>query len=246
MAQHCNSCLIEVCAEYSNNAYAKDIEGVFIEDATTDCQSFVATKDSDIFITGQGTTTLKDWYHDFQIWRTKVDYLEDTLIHSGFIKQYESIRTELHDTIRSLIETNSYKRIICTGHSLFGAIATIAALDCALLYDLPVSCVTFGSPRVGSRKFSRLFNKLIDTSYRCVRFKDPITFTPLPGRFKHVRGGIHFGKELSFNVPLFNFCGCRVAHHNMTDYLEFIRNINQKKEAAKQNDANIIMMDTLA
>lgn len=229
MAKHCDTKLIELCAEYANNAYSKNIEGAFIEDKDTDCQSFVSSKYDDIIISGQGTTTIKDWYHDFQVWRRKVDYLDNTLVHSGFMKQYESVRTRIHLEIVELMQKQNYKRIICTGHSLFGAIATIIALDCAIRYDIPVCCVTFGSPRVGSKKFSKLFNKLVNTSFRCVRHKDPITFTPLPGRFKHVRGSIHFGKELTFNVPLYNAFGCKVSHHDMCDYLEFIKNINEKK-----------------
>lgn len=229
MAKYCDTVLIELCAEFAYNAYTKDIDGVFIENKETDCQSFVSAKGDDIIISGQGTTTFTDWYHDFQIWRTKVEYLDNTLVHSGFIKQYDSVRTRIHLEIVKLMQEKDYKRIISTGHSLFGAIATIAALDCAIKYDIPVSCVTFGSPRVGSRKFSKLFSKLVTTSFRCVRHKDPITFSPLPGRFKHVRGGIHFGKEITFNVPLYNVCGCRVSHHDMDDYLEFIKDINEKK-----------------
>ena len=240
MAKYCDTELIELCAEYAYNAYTKDIDGVFIENKETDCQSFVSAKGDDIIISGQGTTTFTDWYHDFQIWRTKVDYLDNILVHSGFIKQYDSVRTRIHLEIVKLMQEKEYKRIICTGHSLFGAIATIAALDCAIEYDIPVSCVTFGSPRVGSRKFSKLFSKLVTTSFRCVRHKDPITFSPLPGRFKHVRGGIHFGKELTFNVPLYNLWGCKVSHHNMDDYLEFIKDINEKK--VKEKMFNTVIM----
>lgn len=229
MAKYCDTALIELCAEFAYNAYTKDIDGVFIENKDTDCQSFVSAKGDDIIVSGQGTTTFTDWYHDFQIWRTKVEYLDNTLVHSGFIKQYDSVRTRIHLEIVKLMQEKDYKRIICTGHSLFGAIATIAALDCAIRYDIPVSCITFGSPRVGSKKFSKLFSKLVTTSFRCVRHKDPITFSPLPGRFKHVRGGIHFGKELTFNVPLYNSWGCKVSHHNMDDYLDFIKDINEKK-----------------
>ena len=111
MAKYCDTVLIELCAEYANNAYSKNIEGVFIENEDTDCQSFVSSKGDDIIISGQGTTTITDWYHDFQVWRTQVDYLENVLIHSGFMKQYESVRTRIHLEIMKLIEKKNIKEL---------------------------------------------------------------------------------------------------------------------------------------
>jgi hypothetical protein len=230
MAFHCDTYLIEKCASYANNAYTDLTQGTFIEDNKTDCQAFVIVDGDDIIITGQGTTTVTDWTINFQLWRKRVSYLENTMVHSGFIKQYEAVRDRIHDEICKHLRSKKIKRIVCTGHSLFGAISTIIALDCAIVYPVQVCCVTFGSPRVGSNSFAKLFDKLVGTSFRCVRHKDPIVFSPLPGRFRHVRGGIHFGKDISFNMPLYNCIGCRVSHHNMEDYLLFIHGINEKKK----------------
>lgn len=237
MAKYCDTQLIEKCARYANDAYTNTIKGTFIEDIKTDCQSFVILNEDEdeVIITGQGSTTMKDWLIDFQIWRKKVPYLENTLVHSGFIKQYESVRLMIHKEIDRHISKGKIKRIICTGHSLFGAISTIIALDCAIKYPVQVSCVSFGSPRVGSRKFAKIFNKLVATSFRCIRHKDPIVFTPLPGRFKHVRGGVHFGKDISFKIPFYNPIGCRISHHSMEDYLHFISTLNEMKIKTNNN-----------
>ena len=232
MAEFCDTRLITQCAGYANNAYEPGlIEGYYIENIEMDCQVFVALNDEDeIIITGQGTTSMKDWLIDLKIWRTKVSYLNNTLVHAGFIKHYESVRSDIHVEIERLIKKKKIKKIICTRHSLFGAVATVIALDCAIIYDIPVSCVTFGSPRVGGPKFVALFDKLVSTSFRCVRHKDPITFTPLPIRFKHVRGGVHFGTKLTFNMPfMYDCCGCQVFHHSMEHYLKFIKNVHEEK-----------------
>lgn len=226
-----HSSIIETCAKYSNDAYSKKVEGKFIESKETDTQAFVSFNNGDLIVSGQGTTSIKDWSIDFQIWRTKVDYLENTKVHSGFIKAYDSVRLDIHTEIAKHQVDKEIRKIICTGHSLFGAIATICALDCAIQYDIPVFCVTFGSPRVGSKAFVNLFNNYVEVSYRCVRHKDPISFTPLPIRFKHVKGGIHFGNFLkhvgSESLSIYNCCGCRVAHHSMDDYYEFSCNMNK-------------------
>lgn len=227
-----HSKLIELCAKYSNDAYFKKIEGRFIENKETDTQAFISyTEDKSIIITGQGTTTLRDWSIDFQIWKTKAKFLENVQVHNGFLKAYNSIRMAIHSEIsKYVVNKQEISKIICTGHSLFGAIASICALDCALQYDTPVHCVTFGSPRVGGKSFVELFDNSVDVSYRCVRHKDPISYTPLPIRFKHVRGGIHFGNDAKNvgrdTLSLYNFIGCRVKHHSMEDYYEFSKRMN--------------------
>ena len=221
--------MIHDCALWSHKAYLNDVSGTFIYEESTDAQAFVFQSGSDIIVTGQGSTSMRDWSLDFQIWRTRVDYLQNTKVHAGFMKQYNSIRDRMHHEIAKLMSSAAKEnmRIICTGHSLFGAIATVAALDCSFKYDVPVHCITFGSPRVGSKKFAKLFNSNVEVSYRCVRFKDPVSFTPAPIRFKHVRGGLHFGKCTdpksigSDTLSLYNCCGCRVSHHSMEDYAAF-------------------------
>jgi predicted lipase len=221
-----------LCAKYSNDAYLKKVDGKFIENKETDTQAFISyTEDKSVVISGQGTTSLRDWSIDFQVWKSKAKFLDDVQVHTGFLKAYTSIKIPIHaELTKFVISGKEISRIICTGHSLFGAIATICALDCALQYDLPVYCVTFGSPRVGGSKFVKLFNNSVDVSYRCVRHKDPISYTPLPIRFKHVRGGIHFGNDPKNvgeeNISSYNFIGCKVKHHSMDDYYEFSKKMN--------------------
>ena len=148
------------------------------------------------------------------------------MVHTGFLQQYESVREKIHEEVERLVKEHNCQRILCTGHSLFGAIATLAALDCSFKYDIPIWCVSFGSPRVGGRDFVKSFNRNVDVAYRCVLRKDPITFTPLPIRFKHVRGWLNFGKTLSkTNKNLYNCCGCKVSDHSMELYKNYIGDI---------------------
>lgn len=220
--------ILQKCAHYANTSYdhiENSENSTYIYAGSTDTQSYIIVDGEDLVITGQGTTTLRDWAMDFQIWRTKVPYLNNVLVHTGFVKVYDSIKDELHTTITQILSKHNIQRILCTGHSLFGAIATIAAVHCGILYDLPIHCVSFGSPRVGYTSFVSLFNSVVDISYRCVRYKDPITFTPLPIRFRHVRGGLQMNITLSENISLHNCIGCRVKHHSMEEYYEFCKTL---------------------
>jgi triacylglycerol lipase len=55
------------------------------------------------------------------------------------------------------------------GHSLGGALATLAALVFGCMYpDARHVCITFGAPRVGDARFCDLFRENVDECVRCV------------------------------------------------------------------------------
>ena len=222
--------LIHKCAKFAMDSYTQIVVDNghtvdSIQNQKTDTIVYIICSGSTMYIAGPGSESMTDWSLDFQIWRTRVDYFENSLVHAGFMKIYESIKTKLHQKICALISLKNIDHIVCTGHSLFGAVSTIIALDCTLRYESKtISCVTFGSPRVGNAHFAKLFNENIDTSFRCVFMKDPITFTPIPLRFKHVKGTVKCdmksAKTVSdMEISKWNFCGCRIAHHSMDSYL---------------------------
>lgn len=240
----CDTLLIEQCAAYSKDAYAMEVDGVFIEDKETDTQSFVVVDGDYIVFTGQGTTSVTDWMIDFRLYRTRVPYLRNCLVHAGFMKSYNSIRERVYECVEKIMKERKIKGFICTGHSLFGAIATVASLDFKFKFpDLEIVCVTFGAPRAGSRLFASFFNENIDKSYRCVRLKDPVAFSPTAPRFSHVSGGLHFNKKsMDWKVPVMNIVGCSVGHHDMTEYLDFIHrvNIGEIPRQVVKNDDNAV------
>lgn len=124
-------------------------------------------------------------------------------IHAGFNNQFNAVRDELDSNIENFINNhfinnsnNSNNKdtiiepeIIFTGHSLGGALATIGSLYYKYKYpEITVSCITFGSPRVGSKQFVDIFNNKIDNSYRFVNDNDPVPCIPTAWRFMHVKG----------------------------------------------------------
>ena len=50
-------------------------------------------------------------------------------VHRGFWTGYSAIRLQLYEAITNIVEREKYSTVCCTGHSLGGAIAAIAALD---------------------------------------------------------------------------------------------------------------------
>ena len=224
-----NKNCIRKCAILSNEAYEDDLKSLhkskLIQDYKTDTQVHVGVENNNIYVVCRGTSSCQDVISDLKIWRKKCDYLQNTLIHSGFLEQYDSIREHVNNEIDLLIN-ETIKRVVFCGHSLGAALATIAALDYKIQHAASeVICVTFASPRVGNNSFSKLFNKTVDVSNRIVYHRDPVTFLPTLIRFKHVKGCIHFQKNgnIHFSDNYFMPIGCLVSQHYMEKYKESVK-----------------------
>ena len=104
-------------------------------------------------------------------------------VHSGFLQAYRNIRNELTVLLKStLAGCNDVATLYFTGHSLGGALTSLAALDLALHRDalrLPTSvsieCHTFGAPVIGGRSFQALFDvHFASKSLRFANHLDPV------------------------------------------------------------------------
>ena len=90
-------------------------------------------------------------------------------IHSGFRGAYECVREQVQEEVRKLEGFSLY----VTGHSLGGALATIAARD--LERDSLAACYTFGGPRVGDEEF---IDDIHAPVYRIVNAADGVPRVP--------------------------------------------------------------------
>lgn len=240
-----NKHAIRMCSILANEAYKSDLKSIkkskLIENKNTDAQAHIAGHKNNIYVVCRGTSSVQDALIDIKMWRTKCDFLNNTLVHSGFLEQYVSIRDQINEEIRKLITENTI-RIVFTGHSLGSALCTIAALDCKINNpEHHIECVTFASPRVGSKSFVKLFNKTVDISYRIVYHKDPVTFLPTCLRFRHVKGCIHFKKngQVSISDKYFVPIGCFISQHFMEKYKESIEEWLNMSHKGNQIDLKI-------
>ena len=161
--------------------------------------------DNQAYVVFRGTDEVTDWLYNFNIH-------EHDGFHEGFYKLYDKIWNIVYEF------KNKYENIIYTGHSLGGALATVCAskLGCSKL-------VTFGSPRVLTRKRKKEFN--IET-YRYVNNMDIVPKFPLPIRFVHTDGLQYItksGKILKRNPMSTFFSHSNIDDHFMKQYLKFIK-----------------------
>ncbi|KAI5437255.1 hypothetical protein KIW84_023393, partial [Lathyrus oleraceus] len=103
--------------------------------------------------------------------------------------------------------------IYMTGHSLGGALAILLALELssnqlAKRGVISITMYNFGSPRVGNKRFVKVYNEKVKDSWRIVNHKDII---PTMGRFMsycHINqplflaAGVSTNSLVSFNPML--------------------------------------------
>lgn len=177
--------------ENTDNAILRNVlkEGGFILkgvlfSAETDTQGFVAVKkpaDDDpgmAVVAFRGTQEIKDWITNLDSATVDVTSRQSSSnavlgkVHKGFDKAFKSVESQIND----LLEGDENLPLYISGHSLGGALATLAT------WYLPgtklAACYTFGAPRAGD---TGLRNRYRTPIYRIVNGADPVPFVPPSG-----------------------------------------------------------------
>ena len=161
------------------------------DEAGNDGQAYVGAYNGDHLLVFRGTEGFRDWLSDFNVVRVRmsVDTLtmaDEPLVHFGFIRQYRTLEDKIHDFLGPCPSGTLH----VSGHSLGGALATVACIQLHFRYPkLDIRCYTFGSPRPGDAAFAAKFKESVSSSYRFLHEKDPVTATPTTWRYQHVCGG---------------------------------------------------------
>jgi len=105
-------------------------------------------------------------------------------VTAGFRGIYVSLRHKLINVLNEKWQNSQNAKIFVTGHSLGGALATLAIPD--ILKNTPfknpenVSLYTFASPRCGDRQFAASFEALKVRHWRIANTEDFVTMLPFP------------------------------------------------------------------
>lgn len=128
-------CLLDY-ARASQYAY----EHADIDEPSTDTQVAFYGGCGYTIVAFRGTTSLQDW--DTNINGGFVALRDSVLVREGFADAWISVK----DRVTDWIAANSIQDRLCfAGHSLGGALATVAAIDLAPVEQ--INLVTFGAPR---------------------------------------------------------------------------------------------------
>jgi hypothetical protein len=98
-------------------------------------------------------------------------------VHRGFLDYFQSVWWRVAEVAGDYRERHPASEICITGHSLGGALATLAF---RALADPHSSLITFGCPRVGDEAFCQGVEALAGPCHRVVDNQDVVTHIPLP------------------------------------------------------------------
>ncbi|MCW5316624.1 hypothetical protein GTQ43_23230 [Nostoc sp. KVJ3] len=172
---------------------------------------FVASKASsnDVFVVFRGTKTFAEWFKDaniplvsysdgknregniLRVVGESIQLIESPIlipntngfgrVTVGFRQIYTALRQAMIDAL-NLCDKDS--RIFVTGHSLGGALATLALPDILTNTQFnklrEVTLYTFASPRCGDREFAIKFQDIGIRHWRIANTEDFVTMIPFP------------------------------------------------------------------
>ncbi|RYP47483.1 hypothetical protein DL768_006455 [Monosporascus sp. mg162] len=131
-----------------------------INNKDTNTQGFIARDDAakEVILAFRGTSNIQDFMVDLSedlvpFNTTGVTNCEGCMAHEGFLKAWNSVAQESIDDVNAELAANSGYKVIVTGHSLGGALASLATVS-MLGSGIDVTTFTYGQPRTGNQAFA--------------------------------------------------------------------------------------------
>lgn len=161
----------------------------------TDDTGFLAIDNTNqlIVLAFRGSESILNWKVNLNAIRRHSDLCKHCHVHGGFWDAWTEIRDRAKTRVLSAVKTYPNFRLVITGHSLGGAIATLAAGEFRKINDdlaARTELYTYGSPRVGNGHTAAFLTDQSDLSFRVTSMSDPIPREP-----GHVLGYKHTSPE---------------------------------------------------
>ncbi|KAE9978070.1 hypothetical protein EG328_001690 [Venturia inaequalis] len=161
----------------------------FQNGGATDTTGYLAidTTKKLIVLSFRGSTSLRNYLVDVNFPLTNIDICTGCQGDSGFWGAWSDNRAQILPSVKTTVAAYPTYKVIATGHSLGGAIATFAAAELRNA-GIAVDLITFGSPRAlnptGATYISAQ-NK--GANYRLTHLNDPVPrLPPRSFGFEHV------------------------------------------------------------
>ena len=152
---------------------------------------------NEIVVAFRGSRNLNNWIQDIKLSMPDCPFPnapEGVQVHLGFLESWLFLRDEVVSSLRRLSTKYRDASLLITGHSLGGAISSLAAIDLLCNYGFEFikwRVMTIGQPRVGNLEFAKWIDQSDIIIFRIVNQND---LTPhLPTRFMgftHHRGEV--------------------------------------------------------
>ncbi|WP_353284012.1 lipase family protein [Wolbachia endosymbiont (group A) of Lypha dubia] len=209
-----------------SNSYNRDVGYVFI-------------KDKEVTIAYHGTRDLNDLKEDLRASLTKLSFLSgDNYIHSGFYSLFKRSWPSVHKILQGHANDKGLEgikslKINVTGHSMGGALATIAALCLDKTEEAKdINVATFGSPRVFYNDAAEVYSECLGKkTIRVACQSDPVPCLPHGNAGAHYK---HVGKPLKLETDkVLDYL--EPYYHKIDTYYKLIREVKQENFKSDSN-----------
>ncbi len=206
-----------------------------------DTQAFMFRTSEYMVLAFRGSQETRDWYtnismtlRDFTVRKSGVTTLSSYKgrVHSGFFLAWASIERSVLDQIaqwkqQSMAEGKPLPPLLITGHSLGGALASMAAASLNENGVEVVGVYTFGQPRVGDWQFSRQLSKRLDGRiFRFINNNDVVPHLPPPfSPLSPLRLYTHLGSAKYFNAKGLLMLDYRLANRLLDSAVGFAKGL---------------------
>ncbi|MGP1384794.1 MAG: lipase family protein [Thainema sp.] len=173
-------------AQMKSEKAQANIQFQFFDSRDRDTQAFAFRIDHRIILAFRGTQQLRDWLTNADVVQANLqsfgnlDAIKLGQVHNGFQSGWRSIYRQVSKTLQKWCEAEpgTNMEVWVTGHSLGGALATLAATSLKE-QGIPVTKLyTFGQPRTGNGIFLDYFNTSLGFKEQAFRFVNNTDIVP--------------------------------------------------------------------
>ena len=162
-------------------------------------------------------------------------------VNAYLFKLYLSIIDDFQYSITKIMEKERFypTKFYFIGFGIAAGLQTLLSLEIARKFScvMPI-LITFGSIRVGGKKFCKLLNKYVEKNQRIILSKDPVVYYPskLEG-FRHPNDALILNK--SGDVCNFYSINVKNKYHNIPMYINAVKNYEKKLQDKKYQNIKI-------
>ncbi|KAF1969411.1 alpha/beta-hydrolase [Bimuria novae-zelandiae CBS 107.79] len=146
----------------------------------TDATGFVTTDSTNklIVLAFRGSKSIDNWAANLDFQMEDVSFCSDCRVHSGFLESWNEVQDGVINAVKGAQAEFPDFKVVATGHSLGGAVATIAAAALRTI-DISVDLYTYGAPKSGNDEWAEFLGSTDKgMSFRVVHKHDLIPTLP--------------------------------------------------------------------
>lgn len=180
-----------------------------ISDDSWDTQGFIASNQTSVVVAFRGTYSFTDFVTDSMFFLKPIEKDGKIRAHTGFVNALDAVYAEVEKKLQGFI---GKKDLYFTGHSLGGALATLASYRISQkFHSADPKQYVFGCPPVGDVNLANYFEKMDSNTITIVN--DPVSsIGPWTGLYKPV--------DVKF-LP-------KHAGHSILYYIEQLKDLQRK------------------